>query len=87
MSLVEKFEAAATEVRSFTKKPTNDELLKLYGLFKQAKEGDNTTGQPWAWQMEAAAKWQSWTSFKGTSKEDAMKKYIETVDELRPRYK
>jgi len=43
MSLDERFQAAAADVKSFTKRPSNDELLVLYGLFKQANDGDNTT--------------------------------------------
>lgn len=31
--------------------------------------------------MEARAKWDAWNALKGTSKEDAMKKYIELVNE------
>jgi len=29
------FDKAAEEVRSLTKKPSDDQLLKLYGLFKR----------------------------------------------------
>lgn len=35
---------------------SNDEKLKVYGLYKQATAGDNTSSQPWAVQMEARAK-------------------------------
>ncbi|EFA79625.1 acyl-CoA binding protein [Heterostelium album PN500] len=87
MSLSERFEAAAAEVKTvLTEKPTNEELLELYGLFKQAKEGDNTTAQPWAVQLEASAKWKAWTALKGTSKDDAMTKYIALVDSLKAKY-
>lgn len=37
------FEAAAAEVKTFTKKPSDAELLELYGLYKQATSGDNTS--------------------------------------------
>jgi hypothetical protein len=39
----ERFEKAATEVKSLPQRPTNDELLLLYGLYKQATVGDNNT--------------------------------------------
>lgn len=32
------------EVKQLTYKPSNDELLQLYALFKQGINGDNTTG-------------------------------------------
>lgn len=39
----QKFNTAAEEVKKLSKSPSNDELLELYGLFKQATVGDNTT--------------------------------------------
>jgi len=80
------FEQSATEARGFTFKPTNEELLELYGLYKQAKEGDNNTAQPWQIQMEAYAKWTAWNSRKGLSKDEAEKKYVETVEGLKTKY-
>ncbi|XP_039275055.1 acyl-CoA-binding protein homolog, partial [Nilaparvata lugens] len=38
------FRRSSSRVRDLTQKPNDDELLELYGLFKQATEGDNTTG-------------------------------------------
>lgn len=37
------FEQAAKEVHELTSKPSNDDLLKLYALYKQATIGDNET--------------------------------------------
>ncbi|RCH91235.1 hypothetical protein CU097_013079, partial [Rhizopus azygosporus] len=42
----DKFNTAAEEVKKLSKSPSNDELLELYGLFKQATVGDNTTSKP-----------------------------------------
>lgn len=39
----EDFEAAAQEATKLPSGVTNDEKLQLYGLFKQAKEGDCST--------------------------------------------
>jgi len=80
------FETAAAEVKTFKTRPSNDELLALYGLYKQAIEGDNTTAQPWSINFEAAAKWNAWTKNKGMSKEDAQKHYVELVAQLKPKY-
>eukprot|EP00439_Symbiodinium_sp_Y106_P041354 s1098_g5.t1 len=59
---------------------TNDDKLKLYGLFKQAKEGDNTASAPWSVQWETKAKWEAWEKNKGKSKEAAMNEYIAEVE-------
>jgi hypothetical protein len=46
MSLQENFDKAAAEVKAFSKRPDDSVLLQLYGLYKQATAGDNTTGTP-----------------------------------------
>ena len=68
------------------KKITNDEMLSLYGLYKQATAGDNTAAAPWAVQLEAKAKWTAWTDNKGKSKEAAESEYIALVKTLLNKY-
>jgi len=86
MSLKDNFEAAAADVRTLTKKPNNDELLQLYGLYKQATVGDNNTSQPWAIQLESRAKWDAWNNNKGMSQDSAMEDYIKLVQQLKVTY-
>jgi len=76
------FEAASERVKTLKQKPTNDQLLQLYGLYKQATVGDVNIGQPWAVQMEARAKWDAWNTRKGMSQEDAKQAYIKLVNDL-----
>eukprot|EP00612_Vaucheria_litorea_P002879 CAMPEP_0171461186 /NCGR_PEP_ID=MMETSP0945-20130129/5739_1 /TAXON_ID=109269 /ORGANISM="Vaucheria litorea, Strain CCMP2940" /LENGTH=93 /DNA_ID=CAMNT_0011987491 /DNA_START=82 /DNA_END=363 /DNA_ORIENTATION=- len=82
--LQKQFEAAAERVKTGKRKSdkpaSNEEKLKLYGLYKQATVGDVTGSQPWAVQVEARAKWDAHNSVKGKSKEEAMKEYIAEVD-------
>uniref|UniRef100_A0A915CY46 ACB domain-containing protein n=1 Tax=Ditylenchus dipsaci TaxID=166011 RepID=A0A915CY46_9BILA len=40
------FEEAAEQVKKLKKTPSNDELLELYALYKQATVGDNNTDKP-----------------------------------------
>mmetsp|Transcript_47812 Transcript_47812/g.104084 ORF Transcript_47812/g.104084 Transcript_47812/m.104084 type:complete len:91 (-) Transcript_47812:170-442(-) len=77
-----KFDEAVAFVRSWDegKKVPNDRKLICYGYFKQATEGDVTTSQPWAVQMVERAKWDAWKKVEGTSKDEAMTKYIEEVE-------
>merc|ERR1712063_129788 len=35
-----------------------DEMEKIYGLFKQANCGDNKAEEPWSFELKAHAKWQ-----------------------------
>jgi diazepam-binding inhibitor (GABA receptor modulating acyl-CoA-binding protein) len=83
---VEAFEKAAAEVKVLPTRPSDDELLVLYGLYKQATVGDNNTEQPWMVQLEARAKWDAWNKYKGTSQDDARKQYIDHVENLKAKY-
>ncbi|WP_296698188.1 acyl-CoA-binding protein [Algoriphagus sp.] len=78
----ENLEQAVSLTKKFTSKPSNEELLKLYGLYKQATEGDNETERPGGFDFKAAAKYNSWMSYKGKSKEEAIEEYIRLVEEL-----
>jgi diazepam-binding inhibitor (GABA receptor modulating acyl-CoA-binding protein) len=69
-------------VKELNNKPSNDVLLKLYGLFKQATVGDVNTSQPWAVQLEARAKWDAWNANKGMTQDAAKAAYIALVNEL-----
>lgn len=75
-------EEAFELTKKFTSRPSNEELLKLYGLYKQATEGDNTEERPGGFDFKAAAKHNSWLNFKGKSKEEAEAMYIALVEQL-----
>mmetsp|Transcript_78316 Transcript_78316/g.155159 ORF Transcript_78316/g.155159 Transcript_78316/m.155159 type:complete len:157 (-) Transcript_78316:166-636(-) len=80
------FNKAAADVRNLKTTPTSDELLKLYGLYKQALFGDNPSAEPWSISFREHAKWEAWMKVKGTSKEDAMKQYVALEAELEKEY-
>jgi len=73
-------------VKNLKTKPNNDELLKLYGLFKQATVGDNTTEKPGVFDFKGKAKWEAWDKLKGTSQEEAEQEYIAYVGDLEDKY-
>ncbi|KAI9318889.1 acyl-CoA-binding protein [Zopfochytrium polystomum] len=86
------FITAAEAVKGLSYKPNNEELLTLYGLFKQSIVGDNDTPRPGMFDLQGRAKHDAWTKNKvsvptvpacpGMSKEDAQAKYIAYVKEL-----
>uniref|UniRef100_A0A8R1E368 ACB domain-containing protein n=1 Tax=Caenorhabditis japonica TaxID=281687 RepID=A0A8R1E368_CAEJA len=80
------FDDAAAKVKSLKTSPSNDELLKLYALFKQGTVGDNTTDKPGMFDLKGKAKWSAWDEKKGTSKDDAQKAYVALVEELVAKY-
>ncbi|KAG9072004.1 Acyl-CoA-binding domain-containing protein 1 [Linnemannia hyalina] len=76
------FDAAAVQVKELKTSPSNDDLLKLYALFKQATVGDNNTTRPGTLDFKGKAKWDAWTKKSGTTKEEAEQQYITLVGEL-----
>lgn len=82
MTLLEKFEDAASRVKSLTARPSNEQLLNLYALYKQATEGDVHGDKPGMFDFKGAAKYSAWESLNGTSTEQAQEQYVALVDEL-----
>jgi len=80
------FLKAAEDVKKLTTSPNDQELLELYGLYKQVTVGDNSTARPGMFDFKGKAKWDAWESRKGLSKEDAEKQYISTVQRLQQTY-
>jgi len=77
------FDKAAEEVKNLSTKPADDQLLKLYGLFKQATVGDVNTARPGMMDFKGKAKWDAWESCKGKDKATAQKEYVAFVQELK----
>jgi diazepam-binding inhibitor (GABA receptor modulator, acyl-CoA-binding protein) len=86
MPLIDDFNAAITRSKELTKRPSNEELLDLYALFKQATEGDVTGERPGGFDFKGIAKFDAWATRKGTDKEKAMQQYIELVEKLHQNY-
>jgi acyl-CoA-binding protein len=76
------FEAAVAATKDLTQRPDNATLLKIYALYKQASQGDNTETKPGFSDLVGRAKWDAWAALKGTSADDAMQRYIELIDTL-----
>jgi diazepam-binding inhibitor (GABA receptor modulating acyl-CoA-binding protein) len=76
------FEQAQKDVKTLTQRPSNDDLLELYSLYKQGAEGDVSGKRPGALNMVARAKYDAWAKLKGTSQNEAMDKYVAKVEGL-----
>uniref|UniRef100_A0A3Q2QPC3 Acyl-CoA binding domain containing 7 n=1 Tax=Fundulus heteroclitus TaxID=8078 RepID=A0A3Q2QPC3_FUNHE len=86
MSNFAEFKKVADEVKKVKTQPTNDELLVLYGLYKQAVVGDVNTDRPGLLDLTGKAKWDAWESRKGMSKDEAMSTYITHAKEIISKY-
>ena len=69
--------------KSRGKGPSDEQKLLLYGLFKQATVGDLTGPRPTGlFDVEGKSKWDAWARRRGTTKEVAMKLYIDYFKSL-----
>ena len=82
MATEEEFKGAVDRVQGLASRPGNDSLLQLYGLYKQATEGDVTGKRPGMMNVKGRAKWDAWSARKGTSAEDARSAYVTLVTKL-----
>jgi acyl-CoA-binding protein len=76
------FDQAARDVQRLAKRPDNDTLLKLYALYKQAREGDLRRAQPGFFDFVGTAKHAAWAQLNGVPAEEAMHRYIALVQQL-----
>ena len=81
--LRQQFEQAKQDVQALPERPDNDTLLRLYALYKQGAEGDVSGEKPGFFDFVGTAKYEAWSKLKGTSRDDAMRQYIELVAKLR----
>lgn len=86
MDLQQQFDQAAERSKTLPQRPTNEELLQLYALFKQATEGDVTGERPGGFDFKNIAKYDAWEELKGKTKEQAQQEYIAFVDKLHQQY-
>ncbi|MEJ8801388.1 acyl-CoA-binding protein [Pontibacter sp. H249] len=82
MATQQEFDSAVERSKSLTERPSNDVLLQLYALFKQATEGDVNTDRPGGFDFKNIAKWDAWKKQQGKSSEEARKEYVELVNRL-----
>ena len=86
MDLQQEFDQAVARSKELTKRPSNEELLQLYGLFKQATEGDVSGDRPGGFDFKGIAKYDAWAELKGKSTDEAKKQYIALVAKLQQEY-
>ena len=83
MNLHEQFEQAVTESKQLPEKPSNDVLLKIYSLYKQATQGDVSGEKPNGFDFVNLAKYNAWESQKGKTSEEAMQEYVDLINSLK----
>ena len=82
MALPDDFQSAVERSKQLAKRPSNEELLELYALFKQSTDGDVNGERPGGFDFKAIAKFDAWVAKKGKTKDQAMQEYVSFVEKL-----
>jgi diazepam-binding inhibitor (GABA receptor modulator, acyl-CoA-binding protein) len=82
MALEDDFRSAQERVKTLTTRPSNDTLLELYSLYKQATDGDVQGKRPGMLDLKGRAKYDAWAGRKGLGREAAMQQYVALVERL-----
>ncbi len=76
------FEKAVEDVMELPKRPDDKTLLRLYGLYKQAIEGNIKGKRPGFTDVKARAKYDAWSRLRGKTSDWAMGEYVKLAGEL-----
>lgn len=76
------FELAKSRLNTLTSPPDQATMLTLYALFKQATDGDVSGHRPGPTKLVERAKFDARKKIKGLPLDEAMQRYIATVDRL-----
>lgn len=92
MSLQQDFDAAVQKVNNLPADTAPHHMTALYGLYKQATEGDVNmgSGEVAAGEADQAngpaglsqAQWESWDKYKGTPEDEAKRQYVAKVAQI-----
>ncbi|KAH0148646.1 hypothetical protein KCU82_g13431, partial [Aureobasidium melanogenum] len=84
------FKKAVEDSRKLQAKPSDDELLQLYGLFKQGTQDPpiESSDKPGMFDLKGKAKRNAWQKLvdEGVTPEDAQKKYVALVESLKKKH-
>lgn len=81
-TLEAQFRRASEIVQELSKRPSNEDLLSLYALYKQATTGDVQGHRPGFLDIKGRAKYDAWEARKGISRDVAMADYVKLVEDL-----
>ncbi|MGD0642072.1 MAG: acyl-CoA-binding protein [Roseiarcus sp.] len=85
-SLEQRFDEVVAKIRSLPSdgpaQPSNELKLELYGLFRQARDGDAPDEGPSAFDFVGKFKHGAWRGVKGMAKDEAMRRYVAAVEDF-----
>lgn len=84
--LQEHFQQSCEFIKTKSDEVSQENLLTLYGLYKQSTQGNCNDPQPWKNMEPYYSRWNSWRNYYGDNQTTAMKKYIQFVQLLFPSF-
>ncbi|KAM7191064.1 Acyl-CoA-binding protein [Naviculisporaceae sp. PSN 640] len=83
------FKKAVVDSKKLTSKPSNDELLEIYALYKVGTGEDiSAASKPGMFDLKGKAKYNAWQKAvdDGLTAEQAQEKYVAKIEELKTKY-
>ncbi|MGH8481265.1 MAG: acyl-CoA-binding protein [Nevskiaceae bacterium] len=89
-ALQQRFEAAVEKVATAPKggplKPSNEMKLRMYALYRQARDGDVQGKRPGMMDLAGRFKYDAWAELKGMARDEAMRRYAEEVESFERKF-
>ena len=82
MASNDKFQLAVKSINELTYRPSDEELLTLYSLYKQITVGNINITRPGLLKFKEKAKWDAWKSLENSDPEKNILEYIELAYKL-----
>jgi diazepam-binding inhibitor (GABA receptor modulator, acyl-CoA-binding protein) len=83
MDTRQQFDQAVAASKALARRPSNEIMLQLYGLYKQATEGNAPADGGYAmFDFVAKAKHDAWLRYKDLDTDTAMQQYTDLVTSL-----
>ncbi|KAK3319273.1 acyl CoA binding protein [Apodospora peruviana] len=88
-SQTDAFKKAVVDSKKLTSKPSNEDLLELYALYKIGTGEDITAAtKPGMFDLKGKAKYNAWQKAveDGTTAESAQEKYVAKIEAMKTQY-
>ena len=84
---IELYNIAVSTSKTLKQKPTDQELLTMYGMFKYVKDGNAKGDAPsFFWDSSGNYKWHEWKKYDNQDADNVRKLYIAFVSTLVTKY-
>lgn len=78
------FDSAAKYLQELAATLSSEKLLFFYARYKQVNDGPCNTSKPGFFDFKGKQKWEAWKSLQDMTKDNAMKEYIDGINEIDP---